>query len=155
GPGTGLSVRWQLAQARQALGLPPAAGLPAALDAWWAATGSRLTGPAAGDQLVDACAYVRLAALGGIDLAGHRTALERMLDPSRTLPGDPQVAYLLAEVWRTLGGPRSWLDPLVQNIERHRLGSGLVAATQQRLGDLTASYEVQALRAAAGLGTTD
>jgi hypothetical protein len=159
GPGTGLSVRWQLAQARNALGLPPAADLPAATDAWWAATGSRLTGPATGDQLVDACAYVRLAALGGIgggiDLAGHRTALERILDPSRTLPGDPQVAYLLAEAWRILGGPRSWLGPLVQNIERHRLGSGLVAATQQRLGDLTASYGVQALRAAAGLGTTD
>ncbi len=154
-PGTGLSVRWQLAQARQALGLPPAAGLPAALDAWWAATGSRLTGPATGDQLVDACAYVQLAALGGIDLAGHRAALERVLDPSRTLPGDPQAGYLLAEAWRTLGAPSSGLDPLVRNIERHRLGSGLVAATQQRLGDLTSSYEVQALRAAAGLGTTD
>jgi hypothetical protein len=155
GAGTGLSVRWQLAQARQALDLPAAADLPAALDAWWAATGSRLTGPATGDQLVDACAYVQLAALSGVNLAGRRTALERVLDPSQTLPGDPQVAYLLAEAWRTLGGPRSWLDPVVRNIERHRLGSGLVAATQQRLGDLTASYEVQALRAAAGLGITD
>lgn len=153
--GSGLSVRWQLAQARQALGLPPAADLPAALDAWWAATGSRLTGPAAGDQLVDACAYVQLAALGGINLTGRRAALERVLDPSRTLPGDPQVAYLLAGAWRTLGGPPAWIDPLVQNIERHRLGSGLVAATQQRLGDLQASYGVQELRAAAGLRTAD
>jgi hypothetical protein len=153
--GTGLSIRWQLVQARDALGLPPPADLPATLNAWWATTGSRLTGPATGDDLVEVCAYVRLATVGRVDLTSHRAALIRALDPARTLPGDPQIGYLLASAWQEVDGGPAGLGPLVGYLEAHRLGSGLVAATQQRLGDLQASYLVQALRAEAGLPTRD
>ncbi|MEY9966923.1 hypothetical protein ABIA33_004988 [Streptacidiphilus sp. MAP12-16] len=121
---------------------------------WWTHTGASHLGALHGDDLVETCSYIQLAALLGIDERGQRDQLEANLDPGAP-PSDPQLAEMLAEAWSTLHGDPARLDPLRREITRHQLPNGLIPAVQTQLGDLQASQQVETLRSLADLPTLD
>jgi hypothetical protein len=150
-----LTARLQWTDARTDLGLPAPSDTAAALSRWWSATGAPLSGPATGDQLLETCSYVQLAVAAGVPLDGQRAALERLLDPAATRPGDAQAAYSVVRAWKALGAAPDRLAPVRQILQHHRLPNGLVTSVQERRGDLLASEAVTSLRAAAGLAVND
>jgi hypothetical protein len=148
-----LSGRLQLLRADAALGVSRPSDLAGVLARWWAANRSKSA--AGNNELVETCSFVLLAAESGSGLsADQRAGLRTMLMPTNTVPGDPQIAELLASALRAL----STRPPaaLIQIIDRHRLpGTGLLGEVQQHNGDLDASFQVQELRASAGLPMKD